>query len=229
MSKKRENKRFCVYPSNKYISVKDLKPPRTITEEEKALRGKEICFLFYYLWVWMDEFEIDKMHIRRTAIALATLSGCDAKPLEEMMELKFISVDPTEDVQWKTEHNIYPHFTTKHEIVYCIKDCGMPSSFYAFRRIAGMLNGAYLGKLKNWIENKPSYYSVEYDYGTILHKEHWETIQIVMWWYSNLVRHMPMLGTEVEYDGKMLQLIKERNLKGGKENNRNKINNRTET
>lgn len=170
-------------------TIKEM-PKGRVTPENAAQRGREIVFLKYYLWKWMDSWEINYGTQRRLAIALATLAGCPAKPVEEMMELKNISWKPTEDIRWKTEHNIYPHYITKAEEVYCLYKAMVPATIYSQMKMLDMdKNRGHQHFAMR--QQEPLWYSKPYYYGTVLHEEHWEAIEKIMYFVTKIIESTP--------------------------------------
>lgn len=150
----------------------------------KAIRGREICFTEFYFYPWLDNMfpemkeTFNPAITRRISMALATLSGASAKAIEEIIQTRYISVKDTEDIAWKTEHNIYPHHTTLHEKVHCMEKAECPAS----RRQRRIFNNTLTipQKEAEFINNEPTYYGKDYYYGPIFHKEHWIAIELLM-------------------------------------------------
>ena len=149
-------------------------------EEARKIRGKEICFLNYYFYPWLDKAypNIDVATTRRVAMAIATLAKCSAKAVEEMIQLKNISIKDTEDIKWKTEHNIYPHRITFKEKAYCIYGAECPVSKYRRNQYLGILRRLDLQHTLPYEE--PTYRGEPYYWGPILHEEHWDAIERIM-------------------------------------------------
>lgn len=155
------------------------------------IRGKEICFLEYYFYPFIDKMypELNISNIRRTAMAIATLAECSAKAVEEMIQLRNISIKEKEDIVWKTEHNIYPHRTTWHEKVYCMNIAECPASHYRRRVFTGVIT--HLDKEREFMASEPKYRGENYYWGPVLHEEHWEAIDKIMIMMDKLLTTFP--------------------------------------
>lgn len=149
-------------------------------EEARKIRGKEICFLNYYFYPWLDKTfpDLDVSKVRRVAMAIATLANCDAKAVEQMIQLRNISVKEGEDNAWKAENNIYPHRTTWHEKVYCMWAAECPASQYRRRVFCSTLT--HPREERKFLENEPVYKGNRYAWGPVLHSEHWLAIEKIM-------------------------------------------------
>lgn len=84
--------------------------PAELDYAETALYGKEIWFLYKFFYPWLDSLcpNLDLSAARRVALAIATLADCDARCVQNFIEYRTIDCDPSKDVAWKTERNIYP-------------------------------------------------------------------------------------------------------------------------
>lgn len=175
-------------------------------EEARVIRGKEICFLRFYFYPFLDKAfpNIDVSTTRRVAMAIATLCNCSAKAVEEMIQLKNISFRENEDIQWKTEHNIYPHRETHRERIYCMYGAKCPVSKYRRNQYLGILHNP---KHKNeYSVQEPTYMGKAYYWGPILHEEHWEAIEKIMITMDKILTTFPTEGWWT-YDSKIVDMV----------------------
>lgn len=155
------------------------------------IRGKEICFLYYYFYPFLDKQfpDLNVANIRRVSMAIATLADCSAKAVEEMIQLRSISFKEKEDILWKTEHNIYPHRTTWHEKTYCMNHAECPKSHYRRKVFLGLATKTQ--QEKDFMSKEPEYRGERYYYGPVLHEEHWEAIEKIMIMMDKLLTTFP--------------------------------------
>lgn len=163
-------------------------------EEAVKIRGKEICFLEYYFYPFLDKQfpELNISTTRRIAIALATLCDTDAKAIEEMMQLRYISYKENKDIQWKTEHNIYPHKTTWHEKVYCMEAAKCPVSRKQRRIFLKTLKRLEIER--TFLSEEPKFRGKSYYYGPVLHPEHWDAIERIMLLFDRMSTTLPVFN-----------------------------------
>lgn len=171
------------------------------TEQEKILRGKEICFLEYYFYPWLEKTygKIDMSRARRIAMAVATLCDCEAWAVEELIQAKDIDEHENKDIRWKTEHNLYPRKAKYWEKQHCMSRAKCPVSIYMCRKMTKASTD-----LKKWYHNvqeEPMYRGKPLDVRPLFKEEHHDAMEKIMRCFGYFFEQMPTYGAWSFADG----------------------------